>query len=147
LIIPAPPSTRSGALVHIAGVSRREYPLVKNVARIGDSGTFFGENSSDLARDGFPEVQPKSAWGFRLAFPAEEIPCSESSTPSTARAGFDRWYRGEPECNQRVACECTIVMELRSRIMDYLGHIDRRLTIASGEKAPPVWPVRGSVFC
>ena len=111
------------ALVHIAAVPSGEYALVRNVAaEAGIPAHFLAKILQDLARDGFLKSSKGPHGGFRLALPAEEISMLRIVDAVDGAGRYDRCIGGSPECNPRVACGMhDSWMELRSRIMDYLG--------------------------
>jgi Rrf2 family transcriptional regulator, iron-sulfur cluster assembly transcription factor len=125
------------ALVHIAAVPAGEYALVRNVAaEAGIPAHFLAKILQDLARDGFLKSSKGPHGGFRLALPAEEITMLRIVDAVDGAGRYDRCIGGNPECNQRVACGMhDSWMELRSRIMDYLGGTSiAGLAKALGEK-------------
>lgn len=111
------------ALIHIAAAPAGEYVLVKNVAaEAGIPVHFLAKILQDLARDGFLKSSKGPRGGFRLAYPADEISMLRIVDAVDGAGRYDRCIGGLPECNNRVACGMhDSWMELRSRIMDYLG--------------------------
>ena len=125
------------ALVHIAAVPAGEYALVRHVAaEAGIPAHFLAKILQDLARDGFLKSSKGPHGGFRLALPAEEISMLRIVDAVDGAGRYDRCIGGNLECNRRVACGMhDSWMELRSRIMDYLGGTSiAGLAKALGEK-------------
>jgi Rrf2 family iron-sulfur cluster assembly transcriptional regulator len=125
------------ALVHIAAVPDEEYALVKNVAaEAGIPSHFLAKILQDLARNGFLKSSKGPRGGFRLALPANEISMMRIVDSVDGPGRYDRCIGWSPECNNRVACGMhDSWMELRSRIIDYLGGTSiADLAKALGEK-------------
>ena len=88
----------------------------------GIPGHFLAKLLQDLARDGFLKSSKGPRGGFRLAVPADEISMLRVVEAVDGAGRFDRCIGGSPECNSKVACGMhDSWMELRSRIIDYLG--------------------------
>ncbi|MEQ1886805.1 MAG: Rrf2 family transcriptional regulator [Bryobacteraceae bacterium] len=111
------------ALVQIAALPRGEYALAKNIAADADiPGHFLAKILQDLARDGFLKSSKGPRGGFRLAVPADEITMLRIVEATDGPGRFERCIGGHSECNNKVACGMhDSWMELRSRIIDYLG--------------------------
>jgi Rrf2 family transcriptional regulator, iron-sulfur cluster assembly transcription factor len=125
------------ALVYIAAVPAGEYALVKNVAtEAGIPAHFLAKILQDLARDGFLKSSKGPRGGFRLALAADEISMLRIVDALDGAGRYDRCIGGSSECNDRVACGMhDSWMELRSRIIDYLGDTSiADLAKALGEK-------------
>jgi len=125
------------ALVHIAAVPAGEYALVKNIAaETGIPAHFLAKILQDMARDGFLKSSKGPRGGFRLALAADEISMLRIVETLDGAGRYDRCIGGSLECSDRVACGMhDSWMELRSRIIDYLGGTSiADLAKALGEK-------------
>ena len=111
------------ALVHLALLPPGEYALAKSIAtERGIPGHFLAKLLQELARDGFLKSAKGPHGGFRLNQPPEQISMLRIVEAVEGAGRYDRCIGGSAECDERALCGMhDSWMELRSRIIEYLG--------------------------
>jgi len=121
------------AFVHLARVPEGKYAMVKNIADQEDIPShFLAKILQQLARKGLLRSSKGPTGGFALRVPAGEIRLLDIVESLDGLAAYQQCASGLSECSDDMPCSMhDSWVNLRSRIMDYLG----RNTIADLAKA------------
>ena len=121
------------AFVHLAQVHEGKYVMVKNIAEEEDIPShFLAKILQQLARKGLLRSSKGPTGGFALRVPASEIRLLDIVESLDGLAAYQQCASGLSECSDDMPCSMhDSWVNLRSRIMDYLG----RNTIADLAKA------------
>ena len=121
------------AFVHLARVPEGKYAMVKNIAEQEDIPShFLAKILQQLARKGLLRSSKGPTGGFALRVPAGEIRLLDIVESLDGLAAYQQCASGLSECSDDMPCSMhDSWVNLRSRIMDYLG----RNTIADLAKA------------
>jgi Rrf2 family transcriptional regulator, iron-sulfur cluster assembly transcription factor len=97
---------------------------------------FLAKILQDLAREGFLKSSKGPHGGFRLAYPAAEIPLMKVVEAVDGAGKYERCMAGHAECHERVACAMHESWSpVRARIVEYLqGTSVADLAKSLGEK-------------
>jgi Rrf2 family iron-sulfur cluster assembly transcriptional regulator len=122
----------------LLGLHTAEDPvMVKDLAAEGQiPAQFLAKILQDLARAGFLKSSKGPRGGFRLAFPAAEIPLMKIVEAVDGPGKYQRCIAGHAECHERAQCAMHDSWSpLQARIVEYLqGTSVADLAKSLGEK-------------
>jgi Rrf2 family iron-sulfur cluster assembly transcriptional regulator len=125
------------ALVLLGSHPPQDPVMVKDLAAEGQIPTqFLAKILQDLARGGFLKSSKGPRGGFRLAFPAAEIPLMKIVEAVDGPGKYQRCISGHDECHDRVQCAMHETWSpVCARIVEYLqGTSIADLAKSLGEK-------------